>query len=160
MPVNTGPVNTVPVDNVIREQVTGEPYKMYGHRIVFTNWQFVSPGSFNWVDDQGNGVAASRAANIGDWGAHFRTSDTPRGIRITAQPAERRGDIIPKERPWEARSISVKTIIKDGDTYKLWATCVDASGQSNACYYESADGQHWTRPNLGLVDYQGSRKTT
>jgi len=31
------------------------------------------------------------------------------------QPAQRRGDIIPKERPWEARSIGVKTLIKDGD---------------------------------------------
>ena len=87
---------------------------------------------------------------------HFLTSDTPRGIRITAQAAERRGDIIPKERPWETRSIAVKTIIQDGDTYKLWATCVDASGQNNPGYYESTDGQHWTRPNLGLVDYQGS----
>ena len=122
---------------------------MFGRRIVFTNWQYVSPGSFNWLDDQGNGVAANRNANIGDWGAHFKTTDTPRGIRITAQPAERRGDIIPKERPWEARSIAVKTLLKDGDTYKLWATCVDAAGQGNACYYESADGQHWTRPNLG-----------
>ena len=153
-----GPANTVPVDNVIREQVTGEPYKMYGRRIVFTNWQYVHPGSFNWLDDQGNGVAANRNANIGDWGAHFKTTDTPRGIRITAQPAERRGDIIPKERPWEARSIAVKTLLQDGDTYKLWATCVDAAGQGNACYYESADGQHWTRPNLGLVEYQGSKE--
>ncbi len=153
-----GPTNVVPVDNVIREQVTGEPYRMYGSRIVFTNWQYVFPGVLNWVDDQGNGVAANRSANIGDWGAHFKTTDSPRGIRIAAQPAQRRGDIIAKERPWEARSIGVKTLIKDGDTYKLWASCVDAAGQNNACYFESADGQQWTRPKLGLAEYQGSKE--
>ena len=40
----------------------------------------------------------------------------------------------------------------------MWATCVDAAGQSNACYFESADGQNWSRPNLGLVDYSGSKE--
>lgn len=152
-----GPANTPPVDNVIRDQVTGEPYRMYGRRLVFTNWQYVRPGSFNWVDEQGNGVAANRQANIGDWGAHFVTSDVPRGVRIAVQRAERRGDIIQKARPWEARSIGVKTIIQDGDVYRMWGTCVDAAGQNNACYYESANGRDWSRPDLGLVDYQGSR---
>jgi hypothetical protein len=33
---------------------------------------------------------------------------------------------------------------------------VDAGGQGNPAYYESADGWHWMRPSLGLVDYQGS----
>lgn len=150
------PDNIPPVDNVIRQQVTGEPYQLYGHRIVFTNWQYVYPGSFNWVDDQGQGVAANRSANIGDWGAHFRTSDTPRGIRIVAQPAERRHDIIPRERPWEKRSISVKTIIQDGQEYKLWANSVDDSGTGYACYFVSSNGLEWSRPNLGLVDFDGS----
>ena len=150
-----GPANTLPADNVIREQLTGEPYKMYGRRIVFTNWQFVYPGSFNWVDDQGNGVAANRSVDIGDWGAHFQTLDTPRGIRIVAQTAERRRDVIGKERPWEDRSISAKTIIQDEEVYKMWAVCVDAAGKSRACYYVSTDGQQWSRPNLGLVDYEG-----
>lgn len=153
-----GPTNVPPIDNVIREQVTGEPYRLYGNRIVFTNWQYVAPGSFNWLDEQGNGVAANRQVNIGDWGAHLITSDTPRGIRIVAQPAERRGDVIPLERPWEERGVSVKTLIQDGPTYKLWASCVDGAGQNNPCYFESTDGLHWTRPNLGLVEYQGSRE--
>jgi hypothetical protein len=152
-----GPVNIASGDNTIRDQVTGEPYKMYGSRIIFTNWQYVRPANFNWVDDRGKGVAADKNANIGDWGAHFRTSDVPRGIRIAAQPAERRGDIIRKEKPWEARSISVKTMIKDGGKYKLWAGCTDAEGKANACYFESSDGIAWTRPNLGLVEYHGSK---
>ena len=153
-----GPANILPVDNVIREQVTGEPYKLYGSRLVFTNWQFVYPGSFNWVDDQGNGVAANRSADVGDWGAHFRTSDTPRGIQIVAQKAERRANVIPKERPWEARSISVKTMVQDEDAYKMWANSVDGDGKGYVCYYESNDGLAWSRPDLGLVDYEGSTK--
>lgn len=152
------PTNVVPVDRTIHEEVTGEPYRMYGSRIVFTDWRYVAPGVFNWMDDQGKSVAASREADIGDWGASFKTTDVPRGIRIVAQPAQRRGDIIAKERPWEARSIGVKTLLKDGDVYKLWATCVDAAGRSHACYFESSEGERWQRPTLGLVDYEGSRE--
>lgn len=153
-----GPANVPLADNVIRDQATGEPYRMYGHRIVFTDWRYVRPGTLNWLDAQGNGVAANGQANLGDWEARFVTADLPRGIRITARKAERRGDIVPKERPWEARSLTLRTLLQDGDTYKLWALGTDAAGQRHACYYESADGLSWSRPSLGLVEHQGSRE--
>lgn len=75
-----------------------------------------------------------------------------------AQKAERRANVIPKERPWEARSISVKTMVRDGDTYKMWANSVDGDGKGYVCYCESNDGLAWSRPDLGLVDYEGSTK--
>jgi len=133
------------------ERASGEPYKLAGRRIVFTNWLYVRPGAHAWVDDAGNGVSASRAAKMGDWDAHFRTFDMPRGIRIVAQPALRRSDAIHPEKPWEGR-FSVTTLLQDGVKLRFWGTC------PQPCYLESADGVTWTRPNLGLVEFQGSKE--
>lgn len=132
------------------ERRSGEPYRLEGKRIVFTNWFFVRPGSHAWVDDDGNVVTADRAANIGDWGAHFRTYDMPRGVRIAVRPAERRSDILVPEQPWEKR-FSVTVLIQDGDRLRFWGTCPDP------CYLESRDGVTWERPTLGLVEFAGNR---
>lgn len=132
------------------ERASGEPYRLAGNRIVFTNWYYVRPGSHAWVDDAGNGVSASRAAKIGDWGAHFRTYDMPRGIRIVARPAQRRSDILVPQKPWEKR-FSVATLIQEGGRLRLWGGCPEP------CCLESADGVTWERPELGLVEFEGSR---
>ena len=42
--------------------------------------------------------------------------------------------------------------------YLAWKLKEDATGSDGirACYMESADGKNWERPNLGLVEYNGS----
>src|SRR3990167_2472631 len=76
----------------------GEPYELPGKRLVFVNWFYVRPGGFAWLDSQGRSVAV--VGNEGPWGAHFRRSDSPYGIRLVAQPAQRMGAILKSERPW------------------------------------------------------------
>ena len=70
---------------------TGDPYALAGKRIVFTNWHYVHPGGFSWVNDKGEGVTVS--GSEGPWGAHFRRGEYPHGIRIVAQPAQRVGPV-------------------------------------------------------------------
>ncbi len=43
--------------------------------------------------------------------------------------------------------------------YLGWKLADDATGSDGirACYAESVDGIHWERPNLGLVEYNGSK---
>jgi len=134
-----------------RDRPSGEPYRLSGNRVVFTNWYYVRPGSHAWVDDAGNGVSASREAKIEDFGAHFRTFDMPRGVRIVAQPARRRSDVIAPEKPWEKR-FQVATLIQDGGKLRFWGGC------PRDCYLESADGVTWQRPNLGLIEFEGSKE--
>ena len=44
------------------------------------------------------------------------------------------------------------TIFQDGDVYRMYYR-----GHSTLlCYAESQDGINWNRPNLGLVDHNGS----
>lgn len=56
------------------------------------------------------------------------------------------------------------SIIREGDTYRLWycaASDLAPSGSDvprwRPAYAESKDGIHWTKPNLGLVEHNGSK---
>ena len=40
---------------------------------------------------------------------------------------------------------------------RLWYICRDLDNRPNLAYAESTDGVTWTKPDLGLVDYHGSR---
>lgn len=64
------------------------------------------------------------------------------------------------EKPWEGVTSSYPCVIKDGDRYRLWYR-VSSEGQPKnwnmTAYAESADGIQWTRPSLGIVEFQGSK---
>jgi len=146
-------------DVVPPDQWTGEPYELAGSRLVFTSWYYVRPGGYAWVDEKGGNVSARRDLKIGPWGARFRRADdAPRGIRLVAEKPQRRGPIIPPERPWEAMGLSVGFILQDGGKYRAWGSCQDRQGKSYHCYFESEDGLNWQRPNLGIVEYQGNKE--
>lgn len=56
------------------------------------------------------------------------------------------------------------SILKEEGKYRLWYVAFDddrdnsvASSRWRAAYAESADGLTWTKPNLGLVEFNGSR---
>lgn len=64
--------------------------------------------------------------------------------------------------PQPANDMEYGTVIKDGDTYRLYTR--DGRGAKRdgdtpevTRYCESRDGIHWTRPELGLVELEGSR---
>ena len=65
---------------------------------------------------------------------------------------------------WEGPSSIFVTVMKDGDRYRMYYR---GSGQGReelwytiphhfSCYAESEDGIAWTKPSLGLFEYQGS----
>ncbi len=135
--------------------VFGEPYALAGKRLVFLNWFYVRPGGFSWLDSRGRSVAV--VGNEGPWGAHFRRNDWPYGIRLVAQPAQRMERILKSEFPWEAKGVSINTLIHDAGKYRAWGPCWWDKSRG-FCYLESADGVHWRRPELGQVEFQG-RKT-
>ncbi|MGQ9630930.1 MAG: hypothetical protein ACUVXI_11575 [bacterium] len=137
------------------ERATGEPYELAGKRLVFTNWYYVRPGGFGWYDDGGNNVTVS--GSEGPWGAHFRRFDYPHGIRLVVQSAERLGPLLQPEHPWEEKGISISTLICDREVYRGWGVSAPAEGGSLFCYLESGDGLAWTRPNVGIYEWNGSR---
>jgi hypothetical protein len=79
-------------------------------------------------------------------------------------PVLRRG---PKGAPDHGHAILYGTVFKDGDTFRMWYLGMiqteTEKGQAPGwwrpmCYAESKDGVNWTKPELGLVEFNGHRK--
>jgi len=76
-------------------------------------------------------------------------------------PVVRRGD------PGSPDAMGVQfygSILKEGDVYRMWYVAFDdddkskvASARWRAAYAESVDGVTWTKPKLGLVEFNGSK---
>ena len=70
--------------------------------------------------------------------------------------------------PWEGTSSGYHTVFQDGDLYRMYyrgsqLSVVDARLITNShpefyCYAESRDGVRWEKPDLGLVEFKGSKK--
>ena len=96
---------------------------------------------------------------VDDWliermnGAHLELhKPTPRGV------------VIVHDAPWEGRCSHSHVILREGDTYRMWYRGLDYDTDHRKYtpivvgYAESDDGIHWTRPELGLIEFQGSKK--
>jgi len=86
--------------------------------------------------------------------------------RVLHRPTEREVAIALGE-PWEGNNCGYVTVFQDGDVYRMYyrGRHLDLSKGTLAfphaqvyCYAESRDGVHWTKPNLGLVEFNGSKK--
>ncbi len=117
------------------QKLTGEPYRLAGKRLVFTNWLFIRPGSFAWLDEQGSNVTVGGSA--GPWGPRLAKSDFPYGIRLTAKPARRQGPVMSLAEGEEWVYLLLGSIVQDGRTYRAWV---------GSNYRESSDGVVWGPP--------------
>ena len=138
----------------------GEPYEPLGRRIVFTNWYWIRPGTVRWLDKKGKrpGIGES----VGPLELDFRPLDSPSGVELRLQPAERIGPLVEADKPWEDGSgVCITTVFRDGGIFRGWGSPMTTSGPPPGhrffYYLESHDGLTWRRPNLGIFNFQGSR---
>jgi hypothetical protein len=73
--------------------------------------------------------------------------------------------VLVTDAPWEGNTCAYYTIFQDGDLYRMYYRGSHFDTQIRktthpefACYAESKDGIHWTKPELGLVEFQGSKQ--
>jgi hypothetical protein len=65
--------------------------------------------------------------------------------------------------PWEGNTSGYYSLFQDGSTYRMiyrgWQHDAEmkATHKEVTCYAESQDGIHWTKPNLGLFEWNGSK---
>lgn len=87
------------------------------------------------------------------------TIDRMNGVNLILHKPIPREVVIVHDAPWEGNTCAYHTVFQDGDIYRLYyrASHHDASHQS-VCYAESKDGIHWTRPDLGIIEFNGSKK--
>ena len=74
---------------------------------------------------------------------------------------------LPLDAPWEGNACGGFTVFEDGGRYRMYyrgqnfeydGKELGTPGGKFICYAESADGIHWERPELGLVEFKGSTK--
>ena len=67
------------------------------------------------------------------------------------------------DQPWEGNTCFYHTVFRDGDLFRMYYrgsqhTPGKGSTHQVVCYAESEDGIRWTKPELGLVAFDGSKK--
>lgn len=75
------------------------------------------------------------------------------------QPA---GVAIRFDQPWEGAFSGYVTVIHDQNFYRMYYRGLPEAGQDGTnsevtCCATSVDGVHWTKPNLGIYEYAGSK---
>ena len=72
--------------------------------------------------------------------------------------------VLVHDEPWEGSYSNYNSIFKDGDIYRMyyrgWGRGLKGEITHSMvwCYAESKDGIHWTKPNLGLFEFNGSKQ--
>lgn len=79
------------------------------------------------------------------------------GARLELHHPERREIVFDFEKPWEGGLSAYITILKDGDAYRMYYRGGGDLVREYTCLAFSPDGSHWTRPSLGLIEFEGSK---
>lgn len=73
--------------------------------------------------------------------------------------------VLVADRPWEGNTSAYFAIFQDSDRYRMYyrgSHFDEATGKSAhrevTCYAESRDGIHWVKPELGLFEFNGSKR--
>ncbi|MSU66257.1 MAG: hypothetical protein EXS38_09195 [Opitutus sp.] len=81
------------------------------------------------------------------------------GAHLTVNPPQSSQVVLRPDRPWEQALISFyTTVIDENGKLRLWYICRDIDNRPNLAYAESKDGVTWIKPELGIVDYHGSKR--
>lgn len=80
-------------------------------------------------------------------------------------PVQKRNEnpLLVPDKPWEGKSVLLYgAVVHDpkADKFKMWylAWGKHVGQGSYVCYAESNDGIHWHKPELGLVEFEGSKQ--
>ena len=85
------------------------------------------------------------------------------GLKRTMHQPIKRGPVLKAERPWEGAYIAVFSppmwVPEEGVYKQVYECRYDKPGQRHQyALAVSQDGLHWEKPNLGLVEFEGSKQ--
>lgn len=93
--------------------------------------------------------------------------DCMSGAQLKLHPPVRGEKILEFNKPWEGPTCGFFTVIEDNGLFRLYyrGSANNSAGNDRhteanpmtVCYAESRDGVNWIRPNLGLVEFRGSK---
>jgi len=82
------------------------------------------------------------------------------GVELMLHHPVVREEVIRFDAPWEGETCAYVTIFKDGGLYRMYyrGSRNDTLEPMVTCVAESKDGITWTRPRLGIFEFQGSKE--
>ena len=86
------------------------------------------------------------------------------GVELTLHNPIAREVVLERDKPWEGASLAYASVFRDGDRYRLYYRASGSPPASGLKFWnytataESGDGIHWTKPELGIVSFAGSRR--
>ena len=91
------------------------------------------------------------------------------GARLQLHHPVPREIVLRTDLPWEGNACGYPSVFRDGELYRMYyhgghyrhggkPAEAMATHPWFLCYAESRDGVHWTRPELGLFEFAGSKK--
>jgi len=93
--------------------------------------------------------------------------ESSRGVTFSLNPAHQPQEhLLPQDRPWErVRAGAYVSMAEYGGQYHMWYTAYpggadpqsEETGPRFECYAVSSDGIRWEKPELGLIEYNGSK---
>jgi hypothetical protein len=90
---------------------------------------------------------------------------TSGSARLVVQRPTPREVVLTADAPWEGNTSAYYTVFQDGDTYRMYyrgshydEAAKKPTHREVTCYAESKDGIHWSKPELGLVEFNGSKQ--
>src|SRR5262245_26626832 len=92
-----------------------------------------------------------------------RLIESARGLRLVLNPPRKTGEhCLVSDRPWEDfYAGGWNTVLEDGGIFKMWyeaSTLLGGRHSQSVCYATSTDGIHWEKPDLGLIEFRGSKR--
>jgi hypothetical protein len=97
------------------------------------------------------------------WIVNWDGPNAPRGrydFRL-APPVKPAAPVIVSDKPWESMSSGWGTLRIEEGRWRLWYEAWDDQYKDDfdgrLCYAESEDGVTWVKPELGLVEFRGSK---
>ena len=90
--------------------------------------------------------------------------DSLHNVKQVLHEPIRREVAIVNDSPWEGNVSGYHVVFQDGDLYRMYYRGWNLDGKSgqfsrdHTCYAESIDGIPWTKPELGLYEFDGSTR--
>jgi hypothetical protein len=94
--------------------------------------------------------------------------ETLDGVRLELHRPTRREVVFRSDAAWEGNGSAYQSVFQDGDRFLIYyrgghhpnskAYQTSKNSWETLCVAESKDGIHWTRPELGIVEFDGSTK--
>ena len=94
----------------------------------------------------------------------YLISDTKGDVRRQMIRPEPKEVVFETDEAWEGNTSGYYTVFQDGDLYRMiyrgWQhdAKMKAAHVEVTCYAESNDGIHWSKPQLGLFEWNGSKE--